>query len=246
MVKEVRKKDCDPEGKLLTLTTVFDWRKRDKEWKRRCRIVCGQEQWFSHLCAVLERFGFEAFKGIPSVLSHKVRPVVVSVCVDDELIAGKKGQGSWLVKELQKFFTSLQLHYLKRNYEFVDEGILVSVSKRHYEKLQGLYDLGNRKEKMTPENQLLGSKDETKELASEDAKKFRSALGTMLYMSQDRWDVQRSEMFGFTHGQANRDGSQMPPADVAVCEGNGEPQFSFEVQWKPQDDDGSAVPTTSR
>ena len=45
---------------------------------------------------------------------------------------------------------------------------------------------------MTPEHQLLGSKDDTKELASEDAKKFRSALGTLLHMSQDRWDLQRS------------------------------------------------------
>ena len=33
VVKEVKKKDCDPDGKFLTLTTVFDWRKRDKEWK---------------------------------------------------------------------------------------------------------------------------------------------------------------------------------------------------------------------
>ena len=178
VVKEVKKQDCDPSGKFLTLTTVFDWRKREGEWKRRCRIVCrefragaasneetfspttghaaarmmfvlrlilgweltsldikdaflrvsqkvlmyaeispwikrllgldedavwkvqkclpGQraaaEQWFSRLCAILQRLGFEVFKGIPSVLRHKVRPVVVSVHVDDELIAGKKGQ----------------------------------------------------------------------------------------------------------------------------------------------------------
>ena len=40
VVKEVRKQECDQSGKFLTLTTVFDWRKRDSEWKRRCRIVC--------------------------------------------------------------------------------------------------------------------------------------------------------------------------------------------------------------
>ena len=270
---------------------MFDWRKRDSEWKRRCRIVCrefragaasneetfspttgpaavrmmtalhlifgweltsldikdaflqvsqkvlmyaeispwikrllglnedcvwkvekclpGQraaaEQWFSHLCAILERLGFEAFKGIPSVLRHKVRPVAVSVHVDDELVAGKKGQSKWLVSELKKVFkltiegpfpserwSREQLHYLKRTYEFVEEGILVSVSKKHYEKLRSLYDLGNRKEKMTPEHQLLGSRDETKELAPEEAKKFRSALGTLLFVAQDRWDLQHS------------------------------------------------------
>ena len=55
------------------------------------------EQWFSHFCAVRERLGFEAFKGIPSVLRRRVRPVVVSVHVDDELIAEK-------VNKLQRFF----------------------------------------------------------------------------------------------------------------------------------------------
>ena len=74
----------------------------------------------------------------------------------------------------------------------MDDGILVSVSRKHYEKLRSLYDLGNRKEKLTPEHQLLGSNDETKELATEDAKKFRSALGALLYMAQDRWDFQHS------------------------------------------------------
>ena len=139
------------------------------------------------------------------MLRHKVRPVAVSVHVDDELIAGRKGQSKWLVSELKKVFkltiegpfpsergSREQLHYLKRTYEFVDEGILVSVSKKHYEKLRSLYDLGNRKEKMTPEHQLLGGRDETKELVPEEAKKFRSALGTLLYVAQDRWDLQHS------------------------------------------------------
>ena len=74
----------------------------------------------------------------------------------------------------------------------MEEGILVSVSRKHHEKLRSLYNLGSRKEKMTPEHQLLGSKDETKELESEEAKKFRSALGALLYVAQDRWDLQHS------------------------------------------------------
>ena len=194
--------------KVLMYAGISPWMKRllglgeDCIWQVQ-KCLPGQraatEQWFSHLCAVLERLGFEAFKGIPSVLRHKVRPVVVSVHVDDELIAGKKGQGSWLVKELQGPYPSErgsreQLQYFKQTYEFVEEGTLVSVSKKHYdyEKLRGLYDLDRRKEKMMPEYQLLGSKDETKELASEEAKRFRSALGALLYMAQDRWDLQRS------------------------------------------------------
>ena len=33
VVREVKKKDCHPHGQFLTLTSVFDWRKRDMEWK---------------------------------------------------------------------------------------------------------------------------------------------------------------------------------------------------------------------
>ena len=55
------------------------------------------DQWFSHLCAVLERLKFEASKGISSVLRRKVRPVAVSVHVDDKLVAGNKGQSKgWM------------------------------------------------------------------------------------------------------------------------------------------------------
>ena len=94
----------------------------------------------------------------------------------------------------------------------------MSVSKKRDEKLRGLYDLGHRKEKMAPKHQLLGTKDE---LASVETKKFRSALGTLLYMAQDHWDLQRSaKCVGFIHGQAYRDGSEVPTADAAVCEAN--------------------------
>ena len=40
VVKTIKKEECSEEGKFLTLRTVFDWRKRDGVWKRRCRIVC--------------------------------------------------------------------------------------------------------------------------------------------------------------------------------------------------------------
>ena len=289
VVKTIKKEECSEEGKFLTLRTVFDWRKRDGVWKRRCRIVCrefragaqsteetfsptsghaavrmmflfhliynweltvldirdaflqvkqkalmyadispwirtllgldedhvwkvekclpGQrsaaEQWFTHLVEILKRLGFEQFVGIPSILKHRVKKIAVSIHVDDELVAGAKGEGRWLICELEKFFkltvegpfpshrgSGEQLHYLKRTYEFLEEGILVTVSKKHYEKLKGLYKLGNRKPRQTPEHQLIGTVDNSKELEENECKKFRSALGTLLYISQDRWDLQ--------------------------------------------------------
>ena len=69
--------------KVLMYAEISPWIKRllgldeDCVWKVE-KCLPGQraaaEQWFSHLCAILERLGFEAFKGIPSVLRRKVRP----------------------------------------------------------------------------------------------------------------------------------------------------------------------------
>ena len=65
--------------KVLMYAEISPWIKRplgldeDCVWKvQKCLPGQGAaaEQWLSRLCAVLERLGFEACKGIPSVLRH--------------------------------------------------------------------------------------------------------------------------------------------------------------------------------
>ena len=83
-----------------------------------------------------------------------------------------------------------ELRYLKRKYVFVEEGIVVQPNEKYIKKLLELYDLGRLKSKTTPEHVDLVKEDKSKELGPEETKRFRSGLGSVLYLAQDRIDIQ--------------------------------------------------------
>ena len=124
--------------------------------------------------------------------------------MDDELLAGQREDSLWLVEELEKVFrvekegpyplnrigNGEELRYLKRKYVFVEEGIVVQPNEKYIKKLLELYDLGRLKSKATPEHVDLVKEDKSKELGPEETKRFRSGLGSVLYLAQDRIDIQ--------------------------------------------------------
>ena len=124
--------------------------------------------------------------------------------MDDELLAGQREDSLWLVEELEKVFrvekegpyplarngNGEELRYLKRKYVFVGEGIVVQPNEKYIKKLLELYDLGRLKSKATPEHVDLVKEDKSKELGREETKRFRSGLGSVLYLAQDRIDIQ--------------------------------------------------------
>ena len=124
--------------------------------------------------------------------------------MDDELLAGQREDSLWLVEELEKVFrvekegpypltrngNGEELRYLKRKYVFVGEGIVVQPNEKYIKKLLELYDLGRLKSKATPEHVDLVKEDKSKELGPEETKRFRSGLGSVLYLAQDRIDIQ--------------------------------------------------------
>ena len=124
--------------------------------------------------------------------------------MDDELLAGRREDSLWLVEELEKVFrvekegpyplnrvgNGEELRYLKRKYVFVEEGIVVQPNEKYIKKLLELYDLGRLKSKATPEHVDLVKEDKSKELGPEETKRFRSGLGSVLYLAQDRIDIQ--------------------------------------------------------
>ena len=83
-----------------------------------------------------------------------------------------------------------ELRYLKRKYVFVEEGIVVQPNEKYIKKLLELHDLGRLKSKATPEHVDLVKEDKSKELGHEETKRFRSGLGSVLYLAQDRIDIQ--------------------------------------------------------
>ena len=195
------------------LVTISDWMKRAANigegivWRLK-RCLPGQRnaatRWYEHLRSILERLGFEFSQHVPALAKHKTKAVWISIHVDDELLAGRREDSLWLVEELEKVFrvekegpyplnrvgNGEELRYLKRKCVFVGEGIVVQPNEKYIKKLLELYDLGRLKSKATPEHVDLVKEDKSKELGPEETKRFRSGLGSVLYLAQDRIDIQ--------------------------------------------------------
>ena len=161
-------------------------------------------RWYEHLRSILEGIGFEFSKHVPALAKHRTRPLCISIHVDDELLAGEREETVWLVEELETIFrveeegpyplnrvgNGEELRYLKRKYVFVEEGVVVQPNEKYIKKLLELYDLGKLKSKATPEHMDPVKEDRSKELGPEETKRFRSGLGSVLYLAQDRIDIQ--------------------------------------------------------
>ena len=81
------------------------------------------------------------------------------------------------------------MRFLKRRYYFVKDGIIAKTHEKYVPSLVKTYNLENRRGKGTPEGSMQ-QLDVGEPLSFEAKRKFRSALGTLLYLTQDRIDVQ--------------------------------------------------------
>ena len=82
------------------------------------------------------------------------------------------------------------VRFLKKRHYFTQHGVIVAAPGKYVEELVELYDLGGYQPKSTPD-MVQGSGD-NEELDPQEAHLFRSAMGTLLYLSADRWDIQHS------------------------------------------------------
>ena len=73
---------------------------------------------------------------------------------------------------------------------FREDGIYVKPNTKFTETLVQLYNLQERKEKQVPEHSSLTQPDSSAELDEQKQSAFRTALGTAMYMSHERWDIQ--------------------------------------------------------
>ena len=142
---------------------------------------------------------------MPSVLKHQSKRLAINIHVDDELVAGEKLEDiDWVVGELRKIHrlqvegpmpkeplgSGEELSYLKKTYVFQQDGIYVRPNSKFTDTLIKLYGLQDRKQKQVPEQCLLGHPDTSPELDSERPSNFRTGLGTAMYMSHERLDIQ--------------------------------------------------------
>ena len=179
---------------------------QEMNWSLR-RCLPGQRnaaaRWFDFLTSHLLQLGFESLACLPAMFRHKTKNVVVLAHVDDMVLAGTEEALKWANEELKKIFTMSggeflpqeqspkdPVRFLKKRYYFCEQGVIVKPHERYIPALVQLYGLGERKERATPDIAIDRLEGEVADQAKK--KRFRSALGTLLYLSQDRPDVQNS------------------------------------------------------
>lgn len=177
-------------------------------WRLR-KVLPGQQngalRWFDSFSSFLAGIGFNACASVPLLMRHATRPLIINIHVDDELVgAGTDEDAKWLLRQLAlkykleaegpcpagKIGRGEQLSYLKKVYIFTSARIVIKPSDKYYENLAKLYPLGARKPKRVPEHEKLNKVDYSEELDADRQACFRSGLGTAMYLSLDRVDIQ--------------------------------------------------------
>ena len=206
--------DLTVEQKEICYVEISQWMKdllqlsQDTIWELK-RVLPGQrngaQRWFQDFTHNLQKIGFYVCTAMPSVLRHQTRKIVINVHVDDELIAAEtKEDIEWVIAELEKHYKlqaegpfpveglggGEELSYLKKTYVLQPDGIYIKPSSKFTDNLIKLYHSQRRKEKQIPEHNLLMQPDTTADLDEERQAAFRTGLGTAMYMSHERLDIQ--------------------------------------------------------
>ena len=162
-------------------------------------------RWFDFLSDHLRHLGFHSHMILPSLFRHESKQIGAVCHVDDLIVAGELEDLQWLLNKMKgKFVLSESgilprggqpadeaVRCLKKRHFFTKEGLVIMPHERYVPGLLELYNLTNRAGKATPEStqvDLEGGPEDR--LQGGDQHRFRSALGTLLYISQDRIDMQ--------------------------------------------------------
>ena len=142
---------------------------------------------------------------LPCLFRHETKAIAAVCHVDDLIIAGEVESLEWLLGSMNHEFTLSEsgilpradqseeeaIRCLKKRHYFTKDGIVIMPHEKYIPALVELYGLEKKAGKATPESmqvELEGKSDELLEGA--DQFRFRSALGTLMYVSQDRVDIQ--------------------------------------------------------
>ena len=164
-------------------------------------------KWFEFLTDHLLDWGFRNHLSLPALFRHEHRELAAVCHVDDVMIAGEVEHLQWLSRVMKEKFVLSEsgvlpvdgqlaeeaVRCLKKRHFFAKEGLVAMPHEKYTPSLMELYQLERRPGKATPESaqeNLEGPPEEV--LEGDEQFKFRSALGTLLYISQDRVDIQHA------------------------------------------------------
>ena len=165
----------------------------EREWMLG-KVLPGQREgaavWFGTLKSTLKDGGLLQCPEAPTVWTNASKTLALMTHVDDMVMTGEDAELEKIESFLKQKFkmaveTGNQLSFLKRSIEVVDGKTKIRMNEQYIEGLVNLFN--GVKKRRTPGDIIIDNEPLVNE---QEIQKYRSAIGTLLYVSGDRPDVQ--------------------------------------------------------
>ena len=143
--------------------------------------------------------GFERNEALPQFFYRRKDKILIEVHMDDFHGEGPTKAATTCIERLRKvfdlkatdaFMTGRYAH-LRRERLREPGSTLLRADPKHVEALIKLLSMENAKPVKTPSLMEADPGDESPELVTEDASEYRTGVGIMMYLAEDRWDIKR-------------------------------------------------------
>ena len=154
--------------------------------------------WQQYFASVMDKNGFRRMKSDPILYVHDSKQLYVLAYVDDLMFCGSQADVSTLIKDLQKDLllkvTSTlnegqSSSFLGRNLKRISTFISVGMSPSYVDAMPELYGLKQCRPALAPGTDALRKQLDCEPLYPEDHKRYRRAVGQLLWLSSVRPDI---------------------------------------------------------
>ena len=164
-------------------------------------------RWNEYFTEICKGCGLVPYPGSPTIFKHKddERKIFITIHVDDIMVVSSQNDAEWFLEQIKMLTlkkdgphdqgSNQKVFYLKKQITLMDDGILIQPSSTYIPKLIALLKVSSRRSKGLPYHATLESyvpelEHPEDRLSPENCKLFRSGLGLVLYVAQDRPDIQ--------------------------------------------------------
>ena len=150
----------------------------------------GASEWFQHLKGTLQGAGLKQCAEAPTVWSNDTHTIALLIHVDDLIVTGTEEAMSSLLQKLEESYKVSvemgdQVSFLKRTVTSEGGTTKIQVNDKYLDGIVSLFE--GVKLRRTLNEVVL---DEKPLETAEEVGKFRSGVGTLLYLAGDRPDIQ--------------------------------------------------------
>ncbi|OLP97472.1 Retrovirus-related Pol polyprotein from transposon TNT 1-94 [Symbiodinium microadriaticum] len=154
--------------------------------------------WQQHFASVMEKNNFRRMKSDPNLYVHESKKLYVLAYVDDLMFFGSCADVSTLIADLQKDLLlkvtgtldeGNSATFLGRNLKRTSTFISVGMSPSYIDAMLELYGLTQCRHALAPGSDALRKNFDVEPLEPEDHKRYRRAVGQLLWLSSVRPDI---------------------------------------------------------